>query len=249
MNQSALDAREHSNAPRRRLARSRTVTVGVVDSGWDFSVTESRIGEGRSFVLDGQGQVRLGSDVQDVNGHGTLASDIVLQVAQHCEIVPLRIFGGELDATPAQLIAAITWAGDAGIDVLNLSLGTLREDARDSLAEACRATIDKGCVIVAALGGNGRSFPAVFESVIAVQSVANPRRFEISYNPAGAAEIEACGHAQLARGLGGLPQRVSGSSFAAPVAAGRIARVLGSTGARGTAEVRRMLASGEFSLY
>jgi hypothetical protein len=106
------------------------VTVGVIDSGWDRSIDDPRVRTGVGFVGAGDElAVCRSADDQDRIGHGTAAADIVLQVAPGATVVPLRVFGRELETSPAVIIAALDWAVAHGIGAVNLSLGTARADA------------------------------------------------------------------------------------------------------------------------
>jgi subtilisin family serine protease len=109
-----------------------------------------------------------------------------------------------------------------------------------SLYRSCELARRAGCIIVAAEGRGKDSYPSIFEPVIGVgmRSSGDPFRITASRNPM--MDCEARG-VQTARGLGGVTRRFSGSSFAAPVVAGHIARFLEKSPSANLDDVRRML--------
>ena len=168
------------------------VNVAVVDSGIDGGHPEfaGRIALAKSFVG--------GSALTDEQGHGTfVAGEIAASIDNGVGIAGI--------AFPAQLLIAkvvdkdgtisldaesdaIHWAVDHGAQVINLSLGGLRdpgeptEDTYSSLeAAAVSYAVSKGVVVVAAVGNsdqapttpwNYASYPAALPHVLGVGALA-----------------------------------------------------------------------------
>lgn len=206
------------------------VRVAVIDSGFDRSIADKRVLTGTGLVADVGTALVRSSDDQDRHGHGTSCADLVLQVAPDAVILPIRVFGRELDTAPEVLVAAIEHATTAGARIINLSLGTDREDAKAALYRACERARRAGVTIVAASAGGTRDYPAAFEPVLGVRSAMVAGRFDFVYWPDETIECGASGRGQRARGLGGATVTRHGSSFAAPVVSGLIARLLQSEG-------------------
>jgi subtilisin family serine protease len=108
----------------------------------------------------------------DENGHGTEISSIIMAVAPHCRILPVKIDqAGDDSFETADLVEGIYYAISMGVKVINLSL-TADQDL-ESVAESIHAAHDAGIVVVAAAGNDGGSveFPASMDETIAVGSL------------------------------------------------------------------------------
>lgn len=205
----------------------RGVRVGVIDSGWDRGQPEPRVRAGTGILgLDGPGGAPRGADDHDRFGHGTACADLVLRVAPGAEIVPVRVFDAALETSPGVLAAAIRWAVDAGLHVLNLSLGTCQPAALQTLYAACEYARRRGVVVVAAAHAQGRSSaPAVFDNVLSVGALPGNNTFRVVCRPGEAVECRAHAVHTGVRWLGGERVVAAGTSYAAPVVTGTVARL------------------------
>ena len=162
------------------------VSVAIIDSGINYNHPDlnDNYAGGYDFV-QGDGYP------MDVYGHGTHVAGTacaedndngdpdgaygVVGVAPACALYALRVLddGGSGDAS--DLIAAMQWAVDEGIQVANLSLGW-DLDPGDTVKAAFDNAEAAGLVIVAAACNNGNRpgkgdnvcYPALYDSVIAV---------------------------------------------------------------------------------
>ena len=226
-------------------ATGRGVRVGVIDSGWDRALADPRILPGVGLVdpADDLALLRTGDD-HDRLGHGTACADLVLRHAPAASIVPIRVLGTGLETSPAVLRAGIEWAAEQRLPLVNLSLGTMLEAARDALHAACRRAADAGTVIVAAASprAGAPAYPAAFDEVIGVDADAFPSPWHFRHRAGAAIECTASGHEQRLRWLGGAEEVMSGTSFAAPHITGIVALILERHPGASLAEVRAMLA-------
>lgn len=225
------------------MSGRRAVRVGVIDSGWDRSIVDERILPGIGLTTmraRTRSEVHIDGDDQDRVGHGTPVADIILQVAPEARIVPIRVFDATLETSPRLLIRAIDWATSRGVEILNLSLSTQQNESFAALYAACAAASAAGVLLVAS-GGPGCPAPAIFDCVVGVRDGASAGQFGIRRDVSGRFECVARGH-RTARGRGGALVNVAGSSFAAPVVSGQIARYLSAGGDGRPAGVREMLA-------
>jgi subtilisin family serine protease len=217
----------------------------VIDTGWDRSLPDPRILPGVGLVdpADDLALLRTDDD-HDRLGHGTACADLVLGHAPDARIVPIRVFGAGLETSPATLRAGIEWAVEQRLPVVNLSLGTVLESARDALHDACRRAADAGTIVVAAASpqANRPAYPAVFDEVIGVDAGRFPSPWHFRYHAGAAIECTASGHQQRLRWLGGAEEVMSGSSFAAPHITGIVALILERHPRASLADVRSMLA-------
>jgi len=158
------------------------VKVAIVDSGVNYTHTDlddrfDPLNRGYDFVDDD-------SDPMDVYGHGTHVAGTacaedngfgVVGVAPECALYALRVLDANGVGKWSDIIAAMEWAVDNGMQVANLSLGhslnpgELVKTAFDNAETA-------GVLIIAAAGNDGNPpgkgdsviYPARYDSVIAV---------------------------------------------------------------------------------
>jgi subtilisin family serine protease len=162
------------------------VSVGVIDGGVDFSHGDLAgaidVARACSFIFTGtptadpaevaNGDCSKKSAVQDLQGHGTHVSTIiaardngkgVVGVAPEATIVPLKACTVAGFCFADAVAAALRYAGDQGLDVVNLSLFAdpwlyfCKSDAEQrailkTLEQAARYAQTRGVVIVAAAG-------------------------------------------------------------------------------------------------
>ena len=165
--------------------------VAVIDSGIDGGHPEfaGRIARARSFVG--------GNPRRDVHGHGTFVSGLIAASLNNGEGIAGMAFPAQLlvakvvrsdGVVPLEAEArAIRWAVDNRAQVINLSLGGVRDprDAgRDSFspleASAVEYAIRKGVIVVAAVGNGANgdrpwryaSYPAALPHVLGVSAYA-----------------------------------------------------------------------------
>ncbi len=197
------------------------VTVAVIDSGWDRTQNDARIGPGAGFVdPDDDFACRWSEDDHDRLGHGTLCANLLLRVAPEARVLPARVFGKRLETSPETIGTAIDWAVQRRARVINLSLATRREDARDQLYAACARACAAGVILVAAVAGDDIAYPSAFDLVVSVDVADWDDPFVYSFAPDDVVECRSPGRRRLSTGLGGKSVVVSGTSFAAPNIAG-----------------------------
>lgn len=131
--------------------------------------------------------------------------------------------GGSADA----IARALAWLAQSGAPVINISLVG---PPNILLEAAIKALIARGHVVVAAVGNDGPAapplYPAAYPGVVAVTGV-DPRRRVLPEASRGThVDFAAPGSDMAAAGLDGGFVAVRGTSFAAPLAAGLLARRL-----------------------
>jgi subtilisin family serine protease len=206
------------------------VRVCVVDSGIDpghplvggvaRSVAPRARDDGELVVVD--------DDQGDVGGHGTACAGIIRSIAPGCSLTSVRVLGPDLGGSAADLLAGLSWAVDAGFDVVNLSLSTRKRAVAQDLHEILdRAYFRRTIVVACAHNLPVESLPWRFSSVVSVAGHAGEDPYEIHYNAQPPVEFHARGVDVEVAWTEGSTIRATGNSFAAPHLTGLCARVLG----------------------
>ncbi|ARA92310.1 hypothetical protein AWN76_003390 [Rhodothermaceae bacterium RA] len=110
-------------------------------------------------------------------GHGTIVAGVLAAardngvggagVAPGCRIVPLRAFGADGLAEDDDVAAAIVYAAQLGLDVLNLSFGDVYYSPL--MHESIRYAVAQGTVVVASagnVGGDRPHYPSDYPEII-----------------------------------------------------------------------------------
>ena len=149
-----------------RELRGRGVTVAVIDSGVNPDHPHvSGVAGGVRIDLAGDAS----DDYVDRLGHGTAVFAAIQEKAPGAEIFAVRVFEDRLRTSTRALVAAVDWAAERRIRVVNLSLGTLREEHAGMLSEAVERLARAGGVVVAAAEADGqRWWPGSLPSAVGV---------------------------------------------------------------------------------
>ncbi|MFC1861231.1 S8 family serine peptidase [Chloroflexota bacterium] len=226
------------------------VKIAIIDSGIDYnhSDLDANYAGGYDFVNNNP-------DPMDIDGHGThVAGTIaaeddgvgVVGVAPDAEIYALKVLeGGTGDYS--DVIAALQWAVDNGIQVTNNSYGSAGYPG-DTVRDAFNNAYTAGVINIAAAGNEGIPpgrgdnviYPARWDSVVAVAAtdVSNERARWSSTGPA--VELSAPGVNINSTLPGGGYGGMSGTSMASPHVAGTAALVI-AAGITGNDVVRQQL--------
>lgn len=172
------------------------------------------------------------------NGHGTAVASVIIGndsmvpgVAPGAEILSIRIAGDDGQSDSFLLAKGIVAAVDAGVKLINISMGSFGDSAL--VRNAVEYARDGGALIIAAAGNNGIdmvSYPAAYEDVIAVGGVdALGNHLDFS-NFGSLIDIAAPGYGVNAAWTGDQATTVSGTSFSSPIIAGAIATIMTQAG-------------------
>jgi len=151
------------------------IKVAVIDSGVDTHCDLTNVTARTSFT-----QADEDDDLGDNGtGHGTHVAGIIgargvaKGLAPNAELISIRVFErGSRTTDTTYVYDGIKAAVEAGVDVINLSLGQRDEDA--VLQAAIEDAEAAGILVVAASGNDGSSvpqYPAVYASVVSVAAL------------------------------------------------------------------------------
>ncbi|MBI3300745.1 MAG: S8 family serine peptidase [Deltaproteobacteria bacterium] len=146
------------------------VRVALIDSG--INAQHSHVGflaGGVAFSVTEDGAVQQGDDYADRLGHGTALAGILRAKAPQVELYAVKIFTDRLAASIAVLEAALRWAVEQQMQLINLSLGTANPDHYERLRAIVAQANAAGTLIVASSPpGRVDVLPAALPGVIGV---------------------------------------------------------------------------------
>lgn len=203
------------------------VTVAIVDSGVDGAhpAVAGRLTRGLRVELDGEdARVIDDADAVDLVGHGTACAGIVAAIAPAAELVSIRVLGADNRGKGPAVAAAVDWAIEQGIAVVNLSLSSRSEAMFAAFHDlADRAYFANTLLVCAANNVPGPSYPSLFAAVLSVAAHDVADADVWYYNPAPPVEFGAYGLDVDVAWRDGARIRATGNSFAAPHMAGHAA--------------------------
>ena len=210
----------------------RGVRVAVIDSGVDAA--HPLVGRVDQYIAveldpDAPDGVRfVDTPHDDLYGHGTACAAVIRSLAPEVELISVRVLGANLKGSSTAFAYGLEWCIDHGVTVANLSLSTTNPNAAETFHELVDAAAFGRTLLVSAMSNERkRTIPSEFAGVFSVACGPGADREQVWCNPAGPAEWAACGiDVDVAWG-GGSTIRATGNSFAAPVVAGHLARIVG----------------------
>lgn len=149
----------------------RRVRVAVVDSGVHPAhphIIAARIAAGVAVFPDGS--LGTGPDATlDRLGHGTAVAAAIQEWAPAADLLPVRVFHDGLKAGTRALAAALEWCVAAGVDIVNLSLGTMNPAHRPLFAALVERAVAAEVLIVAPHAADGLPcWPGALDGVLGV---------------------------------------------------------------------------------
>ena len=161
--------------------------------------------------------------------HGTAVASLLVGhagAARGAQLLAADVYGDSPTGGSARaIVAAFGWLAAAGVGVINVSLVG---PANRALEAAIAAVEARGTIVVAAVGNDGPAapplYPASYPGVIAVTGLDLLGHLLPEAGRATHVDFAAAGVGQAAELAGGFAA-VRGTSFAAPLVAGRLARL------------------------
>lgn len=216
-----------------RSGRGRGIRIAVLDSGveWDHAdlagvkMADDLVIEERYGVLEAAPGNR-----SDLFGHGTAVASIIHEVAPEAEIGSIRVLDVRNQSQSEMICFGARIAMERGYHILNCSFGARLKQQILMFKDWVDDAYLSGAHVVAACNNDDfrkPEWPGDFTSVLTVNMLATPEREMIFRNPPGTlVEFAALGVNVQVPWKGGIRREATGSSFAAPRAAGLLARIL-----------------------
>ena len=216
----------------RRGWRGGGLRIAHLDSGIDMDLPLFA-GRLAGVLATGRaGDIRSREWVEDRTGHGTFTASLLCRIAPEARLLAAEVIEG--GATLWRLMLGLDWAQRQGAGIALMPLGL---PAGAAVLGAVLARLrSSGMLVIAAAGNTGRgrmTLPGALPEALSIGACdrdGGPARFSAS-SPAGLTPIRpdllAHGVAIPGSGSGGAPERRSGTSVAAAVAAGAIAVLAG----------------------
>lgn len=231
-------ANKPSTAARAALTSAR---IGLVDARVDSSHPMLR----KVHVSTRE----FGLASSDEYTHGTAVASRIAEVAPGANIVVASVFSelqnGDEIASVDAIVRGLDWLSRNEVPVMNLSL---TGPANPVLQAVTSKLIAKGHVLVAAVGNEGPhaapQYPAAYAGVVGVTAVDENNRVYIYANQGPFVDFAAPGvNTQVATASGSV-ETASGTSYAAPVVAVALARLLSKPDERESRNAQQKLADG-----
>lgn len=204
------------------ISEGKNTLVAVIDTGVDYSHYE--LSE-RFGALKGYDFIKGDEYPMDLNGHGTHVAGTIAGkktgIARQCTLLAYRVLDAQGSGTEADVISAIESSIDAGVDVINMSLGS--PEYSMPLEQVCLEAAKRGIIVAAAAGNDGSNeynYPASLPGVVSVAATDRNRRLCYFSNMNDMTDIAAPGediYSTLPADRYGI---FSGTSMASPHIAG-----------------------------
>ncbi len=144
---------------------TQSVRVGIIDSG--INPSHPHVGN-----IAGGVEVTSGgssASYMDRLGHGTAVAGVIHETAPNAELYAVKVMDRTLATNLGSILRAIDWCLIHGMDIINLSLGTVNAAHRAAFEAAVSRLHAAGTLMVSALEMDGQpAFPGSLPGVIGV---------------------------------------------------------------------------------
>lgn len=212
-----------------------SIKIGLIDSGVDYS-ENINIVDRENFVEE---YTETNPIFDDLSGHGTavaglmasnsnvesdnfefddknlnkLMNEKIQGINPYINIYSARVLDDNNETTVSRLMAAIEWAIDKEVNIININCGISKDNKQ--LHDVIKKAYNKGILIIAAAGNdNSIQYPAKYSEVMAVGSVKCDGEQSSASATGEELEVVAPGQDVTSYGPFGILDSYSGSSMA-----------------------------------
>lgn len=115
--------------------------------------------------------------------HGPLCVCTMQDIEPEINIYSMAILDGDEHTSYIKLYETLEYLKNLDIKIINLSLSTLNDNAKNSLEKICNVLAEQGKIIVASVDNeSGVGYPALFKNVIGVKGLRTMLQNEFWYN-------------------------------------------------------------------
>ena len=157
-----------------------TEELSTLSTGYDITVIDTgsnNAGVDRVSMFDDSGD--------DSNGHGTHLIDLIRDINPDARILSIKAFDAGGDADASTVYAALEYARQAQVKIVNLSFNAVSTPQNEFIKEKINELVNAGIKVVVSAGNDGRNarwyVPAGMTNVITVGAAAtNGKRLRTS---------------------------------------------------------------------
>ena len=146
------------------------VRIALIDSG--INPGHSHVGPiagGVAFTVGPDGEVLQAPDYRDTLGHGTALAGIIKFKVPEAALFAVKVFSDRLVTSIEILEAALRWAIEQKMHVVNLSLGTDNPEHRERMARIAALAKRRGALIAASSPSERADMlPAALDGIFSV---------------------------------------------------------------------------------
>ena len=221
------------------------VRVAIIDTGveHDHPWVGGKLAASYGVTLfeDGRADIEA-CEPLDVCGHGTAAAGQVRRVAPGAELISIRVLSESREGSSEALVSALQWVAEQNVDVVNMSLSTLRLALALRIGHAVDDLYAKHVPCICAKGyqQDGRDYPTSFGASIGVTYDALEPA-ELRYREGDMVEFVADGVDSIVAWQNGSTRKVTGSSYATPLVSGLVARMRSAQPGMSVFEIKTLL--------
>ena len=212
------------------LTTGASVKVAVIDTGIDLKHPDLV-----DNIAGGVNCINSRKSAADDNGHGTHVAGIiaaanntigVVGVGPSIRLYSVKVLNSSGTGTLSDLVDALQWCVDNGMDVANMSLSSTA--GNDTFYDAIAAASDGGVVLVAAAGNSSGDveYPAYYAETIAVAASDSDDELAWYSNFGDEIDLIAPGDSITSTYKGAQYATMSGTSMATPHVTGAAALVI-----------------------
>ena len=228
-NQWGINALKVNETKNKFKLEGKGISIAILDTGIDYDHRDLHIKKSINFTKE--------SSDKDNNGHGTQLSGIINSqknnigitgIAPQSDIYSIKVLNDNKSGDFEQVIKGLKWSIDHKIDIVLMSLGTLKPNSE--LEKWIKKADQNGTLLISAIGnlgyqgkGNYIAYPAKYKEVLSVGAVKKDNRRWSQSSIGSKIDLMAPGKDILTTSLNNKYAYIDGTSIAASFVAGSAA--------------------------